>query len=53
MKFEYKTPTIEISKFHIADIITTSSLDSETVNKTVENADIPQVIDADNLFNYN
>ncbi len=47
MKAEYKTPTIEITKFHTEDIITTSSVGSE-----MSDAEIPSVLDADNIFNY-
>ncbi len=54
MKAEYKTPIIEIRKFHTEDIITTSGLDSETAtDSTVESAEIPQVMNAENLFKYN
>ncbi len=53
MKAEYKTPTIEITKFHTEDIITTSSIDSDTISGNVETAEIPQVMDAENLFKYN
>lgn len=53
MKRKYVTPTIEITKFHTEDIITSSNLDSGTDEGTVENAEIPQVIDAENLFKYN
>lgn len=51
MKAEYITPTIEITKFHTDDIITSSG--TGTGNGTLNTADIPQIVDADNLFDYN
>ena len=49
MKAEYITPTIEITKFHTDDIITSSG----TGNDTLNTANIPQIVDDDNLFDYN
>ena len=54
MKAEYKTPSIEMTRFLTEDIITDSSIDSgTTASGTVANAEIPQVVDVENLFNYN
>lgn len=54
MKSKYVTPTIEITKFHTEDIITSSSLDSDSsAAATISEEEIPQIMDAENLFKYN
>lgn len=54
MKTEYKTPIIEITRFHTDDVITASGDGSAiTTTATMPDANTPQIIDADNLFNYN
>lgn len=47
MKEKYTSPTIEITKFHTEDIITSSSVSAE-----MSEAEIPPVLDADDIFNY-
>ena len=49
MKEKYTAPTITITQFHVEDIITSSSVTTEDFNE----AEIPAVLDADDIFNYN
>lgn len=47
MKEKYTSPVIEITKFHTEDIITTSGVTSD-----LPEAEIPPVLDAEDIFNY-
>ncbi len=49
MKEKYTSPTIVITQFHVEDIITSSSVSAEEFNE----AEIPAVLDAGDIFNYN
>lgn len=50
---KYTAPTVEITKFVTEDIITTSITDSGNPTGQINDAEIPQVIDTQNIFNYN
>lgn len=54
MKKEYKAPVLKITKFSTEDIITSSSLDSDSsAVATISEEETPQIMDAENLFKYN
>lgn len=49
---KYTAPAIEITKFITEDIITTSATDSPAPLEELPDAAVPQLIDTQNLFNY-
>lgn len=53
MKELYTSPVIEINRFLTEDIITDSSTGGETLEAELPEAEIPPVLDAEDIFDYN